>query len=123
MTVEITGLPKVDQDRLRVGDRILVLPKKLNGERVIQVRDRDGEVETDGDFYSPDEYDFYRVKSAPVELPTEAGSVIRTSGDPQESNWMLNTANIWVSQHGGIKGTKYFKEYIENQGLTIEVLV
>lgn len=128
MTVEITGLPKVGQMDLRVGDEIFAVPKALKGERVMSVSDSDGDVETVEDFYSPDKFDFYLVKRAQVALPTKPGSVIRvsvirTSGDPQASNWMLNAADIWVSHHSGVKSPKSLKEFIESNGLTIEVLV
>lgn len=119
MSIDFGGLEKVKQGDLRVGDVIVPVYKDRGaiGEEVETVRDGDGDLETDKDFYDPDLYDFYLVRRAPLALPTKVGSVVhvRRSEGAAGARWILMSDLVWTSTAGIRKDEALFREFVEDR--------
>lgn len=111
---DLSQYPKIEQDDLNVGDVIIAINKNnaFEHEAVETVKDRDGDLETAGAFYSPRTYDFYLVKRAPFVLPTKKGSVVKVSNGSLSANWLLRQDGKWHSEDTGSKNPVNFQRFI-----------
>lgn len=92
---EILGSRLVSQDELREGDKVFILHKRPV--EVDQVKDADGEVYADADYYDPDKYDFYLAEREHEKIPSDAGHVIELTGTD-------GTKHRWLSWHDFSQG-------------------
>lgn len=124
---EIPGARLVDQSKLREGDRIFVLAKEP--EVVIDSSDSDGDVETVGDFYNPDHYDFYLVSRKEQKIPDDAGRVIElTLADGEVQRWLSwhdfsQGKILWVKSDNGTRQSMTFMQQRVNSAEGFEVIL
>ncbi|URM87418.1 hypothetical protein SEA_DUSTYDINO_13 [Microbacterium phage DustyDino] len=90
----ILGARLTPQDELRVGDKIFAVRKYP--EEVARVRSGDGDLETDGDYYDPQHFDFYLAEREQVKIPSEAGRVIELLISESENE---RQTERWLSWH------------------------
>ncbi|WNO25909.1 hypothetical protein SEA_ASEGATO_13 [Microbacterium phage ASegato] len=90
----ILGSRLTPQDEIRVGDKIFAVRKYP--EKVIRVRDGDEDLETEGEFYDPADYDFYLAEREQVKIPDESGRVIELLISESENE---RQTERWLSWH------------------------
>ncbi|UVK62431.1 hypothetical protein SEA_YUMA_13 [Microbacterium phage Yuma] len=103
----ILGSRLTPQDEIRVGDKIFAVRKYP--EKVIRVRDGDEDLETEGEFYDPADYDFYLAEREQVKIPDESGRVIElTKKDGKKQRWLSwhdfsQGKVLWVKASNGTR--------------------
>lgn len=119
--IKIEGAVEVLQGNLIPGD--MVYPVRKQPEKVLEVRDSDGDVSTDHEYYNPRNYRFFLVSRAEVELPEVVGSVIRVKGFGGGAvTWLLMPAGRWVSQDEVALDAEALRKTIASSRLSVEVL-
>lgn len=110
----ILSARKIAQGDLRVGDNIYALHKEP--EKVLQVSDSDGDLETTRHFYDPKEFDFYLAERPSTPIPNEAGRVIELTGPNGEKqrwlSWHDFSQNkiLWVKASNGTRQSQAFMQ-------------
>lgn len=123
----ILGARKVSQDELREGDKIYVLRKEP--ELVVRVKDGDGDLETEEDYYDPKHYDFYLAEREYVKIPADAGRVIELiTRDNEKQRWLswkdfTQGKVLWVKAENGTRQSMPFMQQRADAAKSWEVVL
>lgn len=113
---------KVEQDDLRVGDKVYVVNNEP--EVVENVKLIDGRFETDLDYHRSENVTIYLAERVRPEIPTKKGSVIKVTSPNgvTSANWFLRRDGKWYSQDSATKNAEEFARFMELGNFDLEVL-